>query len=56
MTFLVLTALRDAAYVRHAVLVTALYGHNREAWIREMASHRSFVDSVYRPWMCLSRR
>ena len=49
----ILQLMRDAAYVRHALLVrmTSPISH----WDKEDRQHRKFVDDVYLPYMRMSR-
>ena len=43
--------MKEAAYRRHAILVTALHGHDKDRWQAEMIRHYKFVDAVYNPVM-----
>lgn len=39
--------MKEAAYARHAALVSLFYGHDKDKWRDEMNRHYRFVDLVY---------
>lgn len=48
---LALRVMKEWAYMRHAALVTALHGHDKDEWLNAMVAHTKFVDMVYSPWI-----
>jgi hypothetical protein len=46
-----LQEMKEAAYRRHAAVVTALHGHDKDEWLEQMVNHKKFVDLVYSPWV-----
>jgi hypothetical protein len=49
--FWFLHEMKEWAYRRHALLVTAQYGHDKNKWLEQMVMHKRFVDMVYSPWV-----
>ena len=49
--FWMLHTMKEWAYMRHAALVTALHGHDKDEWLDAMVAHKRFVDLVYAPWV-----
>jgi len=53
MVMWILSAMKDAAYLRHDILVRATT--HPALWAKEHERHRDFVDSVYAPAIRASR-
>ena len=43
--------MKEAAYRRHEILVTALHSHDKIRFRKELNRHYAFVDAVYNPVM-----